>query len=75
VSTSVYPVLLRSGELGKYVAQCPSIPGCMSQGDSIEEALENIQEAIVLCLEDMRARGEALPEPGTALLRDVAVEI
>ncbi len=34
-----------------WIAECPSIPGCVSQGDTHEEALENIREAISACLE------------------------
>ena len=45
------PVLLHPGEDGFIVAECPVIPGCISQGSTREEALENIQEAIALCLE------------------------
>ncbi len=40
-------------EVGGYVVSCPSLPGCFSQGDSIEEALENIKEAIQACLESL----------------------
>ena len=38
-------------EDGIWVAECPSIPGCVSQGDSRDEALANIREAIAACLE------------------------
>jgi predicted RNase H-like HicB family nuclease len=38
-------------EDGVWVAECPSIPGCVSQGKTREEALENVREAIELCLE------------------------
>ena len=48
-----FPVFFEKDEHGGYVAVCPAIPGCYSQGDSIEEAEENIREAIVLCLEDV----------------------
>lgn len=47
-----YPVVLRSGEDGFIVAECPILPGCISQGRTREEALANIREAIELCLED-----------------------
>ncbi len=47
-------VLLEPDETGGYVAICPSLPGCYSQGETIEEAMENIGEAILLCLEDMQ---------------------
>ena len=38
-------------EDGVWVAECPSIPGCVSQGDTKDEALANIREAIELCIE------------------------
>ena len=38
-------------EDGMWVVECPSIPGCVSQGNTREEALENIKEAIAACLE------------------------
>lgn len=46
-----YPVLLRPGEDGWIVAECPVLPGCISQGRTREEALRNIREAIELTLE------------------------
>ena len=42
-------------EAGGYVISCPALPGCYTQGDTIDEALENMGEAILLCLEDMMA--------------------
>jgi predicted RNase H-like HicB family nuclease len=44
-------VTLERDEDGYWVVECPSIPGCVSQGKTREEALQNIQEAIQLCLE------------------------
>ncbi len=44
-------------EDGVWVAECPAIPGCVSQGDTREEALANIREAITLCLEVRAERG------------------
>ena len=41
-----YIVTLTTGEDGYIVAECPSLPGCVSQGSTREEALKNIQEAI-----------------------------
>lgn len=56
MSLYTYPVLIRAGERDKYIAECPSIPGCYSQGDTVEQARENIREAIELCLEDMASK-------------------
>jgi predicted RNase H-like HicB family nuclease len=52
-----FKVLLEPDETGGYVATCPSLPGCYSQGDTVDGALDNIREAIELCLEDMHAHG------------------
>jgi predicted RNase H-like HicB family nuclease len=50
-SKNTFPVVLHPGLDGWIVAECPMIPGCISQGRTREEALENIREAIELCLE------------------------
>lgn len=55
-----YPVVLREDEAGGYVVECPIIPGCVSEGDTIEEALANITEAIQGCLDVRRELG--MPE-------------
>lgn len=44
-------VTIERDEDGVWIAECPAIPGCMSQGETKEEAVANIQEAIALCLE------------------------
>ncbi len=46
-------VIEEDKEVGGYVVSCPALPGCHSQGDTIEEALENIKEAIQVCLESL----------------------
>jgi predicted RNase H-like HicB family nuclease len=55
-------VVLYPGEDGYMVAEVPSLPGCISQGKSREEALENVREAISLHVEVLRERGEPVPE-------------
>jgi len=50
-------VTIYQDEEGWYVIECPVIPGCMSQGRTKQEALENIREAIQLCLEVRREKG------------------
>lgn len=49
-------ITLERDETGMIVAECPAIPGCVSQGKTREEAIENVREAIQACLE---ARAEA----------------
>ncbi len=56
-----FTVILEPEEDGGYSVVCPAIPGCVSQGDSLDEALSNIREAILLCLEVRREDG--LPRP------------
>lgn len=48
---STLPVVIRPGEDGWIIAECPVIPGCISQGRTRDGAIANIREAIVLCLE------------------------
>ena len=49
-----FNVTLDRDEDGVWIAECPSIPGCVSQGKTKQEAVENIKDAIALCL-DVRA--------------------
>ena len=53
-------VTIDRDEDGIWVAECPSIPGCVSQGRTREEAMENIKKAIALCLEVRAERGMPL---------------
>jgi predicted RNase H-like HicB family nuclease len=53
----VFNVTLDRDEDGMWVSECPSIPGCFSQGTTKEEAVENIKEAIALCLEVRAEKG------------------
>jgi predicted RNase H-like HicB family nuclease len=55
-------VVLKSGEDGYVIAECPALPGCISQGRTRDEALANIREAIELCLESREEEGWELPE-------------
>lgn len=58
-------------EDGAWIAECPSIPGCVSQGNTREETLNNIREAIAACLEVRAERGMPL----TIETQDVEVSI
>ena len=60
MKTQRFPITIYQDEGGEYVVECPVIPGCMSQGETREEALQNIQEAIQLCLEVRRKKGMPL---------------
>ncbi len=52
-----FMVTIDRDEDGIWIVECPSIPGCISQGATRQEALENIKEAIHLCLEVRAERG------------------
>lgn len=58
-----YRVLIEIDEEGGYVATVPSLPGCISQGETRSEALENIKEAIQGYIESLEKHGEAVPPP------------
>lgn len=55
-----YRVLIEQDEDGVFVAEVPSLPGCISQGHTRSEATENIKEAITLYLESLNAHNEAV---------------
>lgn len=55
-----FPVIVEKDEDGFFVAVNPSLPGCYSQGKTMEEALKNIQEATALCLAEM-PENDAMP--------------
>ena len=56
-----YRVLITEDEGGHFVAECPSLPGCISQGETRELALENIQDAIRGYLESLKKHGDPIP--------------
>ncbi len=66
-----YRVLIEQDEDGMYVAEVPILPGCISQGATREQAIENIKEAIAAYLESLDAHGEAVPPPITEELVEV----
>jgi predicted RNase H-like HicB family nuclease len=55
-------VLLYPGEDDYFVVEVPSLPGCITQGKTREEALVNAEEAIALYLEVLQDRGEIIPD-------------
>jgi len=62
-------ITITQDEDGLFIAECPSIPGCVSQGKTIEEAERNIQEAIQECLAVRAEKGLPL----TVAVREVEV--
>ena len=64
-------VTLERDETGMIVAECPSIPGCVSQGKTEDEAMANVREAIQGCLEARAAHGMPL----TVAIREIEVSV
>ena len=57
-----YSVIYEEAPEGGYVAFVPTLPGCHSQGETVEEAEKNVHEAIELYLESLETHGEEIPE-------------
>jgi len=68
------PIVIEADSDGYFVS-CPALQGCYSQGDTYEEAVENIKDAIRLHLQDRLANGEELPEHGSVSLSTVKVAV
>ncbi len=72
--TYEFSVVLHPADEGGFWVEAPALPGCVSQGETEEEALANIREAIELTLESMAEEGEPLP-PGSDEVRTVRVTV
>lgn len=68
-----FRVFIEPDEDGVFVAQVPSLPGCVSQGQTRQEAVSNIREAIGLYLESLDAHDDAIPPSIDEEIVDVAV--
>lgn len=66
-------ILIPDVEEGGYVVEVPSLPGCYSQGDTIDEALENIKDAIQGYIELLEEDG--LPVPGEDSIQVILAEV
>jgi antitoxin HicB len=58
-----FRVIIEPDEDGVFVAECPNLPGCISQGKTREEAVQNIKDAIVGYLDSLKKHNEAVPPP------------
>lgn len=56
-----FTVLIRRAEEGGFWAEVPALPGCYSQGETVEETMENIREAIEGHVEALRQEGQGVP--------------
>ncbi len=70
----ILPVVIEKDQDG-YVAHCPALQGCYSQGDTYEEVLDNIEDAIRLHIEDRLSAGEAVPSGEMVSLTTLEVTV
>jgi len=56
-----FRVFVEQDEDGVFVAEVPSLPGCVTQGNTRQEAIENAKEALAAYLESLAAHGEPIP--------------
>jgi predicted RNase H-like HicB family nuclease len=68
-----YRVVIEPDEDGIYVAEVPALPGCISQGRTRAEAVENIKEAIAAYVESLKAHNEPIPPPISEEVVEVSV--
>lgn len=57
-----YKIVLEPQQEGGYTVYVPALPGCVSQGETVEEATDNVREAITVYLESLKERGIELPQ-------------
>jgi predicted RNase H-like HicB family nuclease len=65
IASMKYRVVIQPDEDGVFVAECPALPGCVSQGKTRAEALANIKDAVTGYLASLKKHGEAVPPPIT----------
>ena len=66
-------MIIHKAEEGGYWAEVPALPGCFSRGETVEEALKNVREAIEAHLQALREEGQEIPGEGEVLLARVEV--
>ncbi len=69
-----YRILLKKEPEGGYTVIIPSLPGCVTYGDSIEEAIEMAKEAIELYIESLKEHGEEIPTEKEMLEYTLTIE-
>lgn len=57
----IFQVIVEQDEAGYFVAECPALKACYTQGRTYEEAVANIKDVIALCLADLKAKRRKIP--------------
>lgn len=68
-----YKVIIEQDEDGVFIIECPSLPGCISQGKTRKEAIKNIQDAIRGYLESLKKHNEPIPPSIEEEIVEVAI--
>ena len=68
-----FRVTVEPDEDGVFVAECPALPGCISQGKTRDEAMANIRDAIQGYVKSLKKHGEPIPEPVNTSVVEVSV--
>jgi predicted RNase H-like HicB family nuclease len=58
----VFQVIIEQDEAGYFVAECPALKACYTQGKTYEEVMENIKDVIALCLEELKTQKKRIPK-------------
>ena len=71
-----FNITIERDEEGRYVVECTDLPGCLSEGETLTEAIENISEAIVGCLKSrLKVAGERLKLPPFQQKVDISLDL
>ena len=70
-----YTVIIEPGEDNWLVATVPALPGCITQGKTVDEVLKNVKEAIEAYLESLQKNNQPIPEPDRIDIKQVAVSV
>lgn len=68
-----YRVLINQDEDGVYIAECPTLPGCVSQGSTRDEALQNIHDAMKGYVESLKKHNDPIPPSIQEEVIDLAI--
>jgi predicted RNase H-like HicB family nuclease len=71
-----FSIIIEKDDDGRYVAECPDLPGCLSEGETLEDALENVNEAIIGCLKSrLKSAGEGLKISSFERRLDISIDL
>lgn len=71
-----FNITIERDDEGRYVAECTDLPGCLSEGETLEETVDNISEAIIGCLKSrLKVAGERLKIPSFDDKLDISIDL